>query len=458
MLRKKRDLRYDANDITEGVIWKQLLKYFFPILLGTFFQQLYNTVDAVIVGRYVGKEALAAVGGTTGPLINLIVGFFTGLASGATVIVSQFYGARREQEVSDTVHTAAALSLVIGVFLTVVGMLASGTLLGWMDTPADVLPLAGTYLSIYFAGMLPMVVYNIGSGIMRAVGDSRRPLYFLIIACLTNIVLDLIFVVWLNMGVAGVAWATTLSQLVSAVLVVITLCRSQLCFRLHVKKIRFHANLLYKTLHIGVPAGLQSVMYSISNVIIQTAVNGFGTDVLAAWAAYGKLDAVVFMVIGAYGVSITTFVGQNFGAGKIDRVHKSVRVCLAMTAATTVALCAVIYLLGEPLLGIFTDDPAVIVHGMDMVHTLMPLFITYISIEILSGALRGAGDTLVPTVMTLFGICVLRVIWVLGITPMVGTLSFMILSYPVTWTITSALFYIRYLRGKWIANGRRLVA
>lgn len=458
MLRKRRDLRYETNNITEGIIWQQLLKYFFPILLGTFFQQLYNTVDAVIVGRYVGKEALAAVGGTTGPLINLIVGFFTGLASGATVIVSQFYGARREQDVSDTVHTSAAMSLAIGVLLTVLGMLTSTALLQWMDTPADVLPLATVYLRIYFAGMLPMVVYNIGSGILRAVGDSKRPLYFLIIACLTNIVLDLVFVVWLNMGVSGVAWATTISQLVSAVLVVITLCRTQLCFRLVPGKIRFHKSLLIKTLHIGVPTGLQSVMYSISNVIIQTAVNGFGTDVLAAWAAYGKLDAMVFMVIGAYGVSITTFVGQNFGAGKIDRVHKSVRVCLLMTAATTVAMCTVIYFLGEPLLGIFTDDPAVILHGMEMVHTLMPLFVTYISIEILSGALRGAGDTLVPTVMTLFGICALRVVWVLGISPMVGTLSFMILSYPVTWTITSILFYIRYLRGRWITQGRKLAA
>lgn len=312
----RRRTAIEENSITQGVIWKQLLIFFFPILLGSFFQQMYNTADAVIVGKVVGKEALAAVGGATGALINLIVGFFVGLSSGATVILSQFFGARKHQEVSDTVHTAAAMALSFGAFLMVAGYILSPTLLRWMGTPEDIFDNAVTYIRIYFIGIIPSLIYNIGSGILRAVGDSRRPLYFLIAACMTNIVLDVILVVGFEMGVAGAAWATIISQLVSAVLVVLVLLRSHGAYQLQPRKIRFHPALLGRIMQIGLPAGLQSVMYSLSNVIIQSSVNAFGTDVLAAWTAYGKLDGLFWMIVGAFGVSITTFVGQNFGAGQ----------------------------------------------------------------------------------------------------------------------------------------------
>ncbi len=439
-----------GNSITEGVIWKNLLSFFFPILLGTFFQQLYNTVDAIIVGKFVGKEALAAVGGATGNLINLVVGFFVGLSSGTTVILSQFFGGRRYQEVGNTVHTAAALALAGGAVLTVLGILLCPAALALMDTPQDVMGHAVTYIRIYFAGMIPSMIYNIGSGILRAVGDSRRPLLFLICACMVNILLDILLVVGLEMGVAGAALATILSQTVSAVLVAFTLVRTPYAYRLEPRKIRFYGDLLDRIVRIGLPAGLQSVMYSLSNVIIQASVNGFGTDVLAAWTAYGKLDGLFWMTINAFGIAITTFVGQNFGAKQYDRVKKSVRVCLLMATGVTVALSAFLLLFGETLYRMFTDDASVVEQGLAILRLLVPTYITYICVEVLSGAVRGAGDSLIPTLFTLTGVCLLRVVWILGVVPLHHTLTTVILSYPITWLVTSILFIIYYLQGGWL--------
>ena len=448
-IRHRSNLERETS-ITEGVIWKQLLAFFFPILLGTFFQQLYNTADAMIVGQFVGKEALAAVGGATGNLINLLVGFFVGLASGATVIISQFYGGHRDEDVSKAVHTAAAMALGCGVLLTVVGIVLSPMLLRMMGTPEDVMDYALTYMRIYFAGMIPNLIYNIGSGVLRAVGDSRRPLYFLIAACLTNIVLDVVFVLYLHMGVAGAALATILSQTISAVLVALTLMRSDLSYKLFLRKIRFHMDLLGQIIHIGLPAGLQSVMYSLSNVIIQSSVNSFGTDVLAAWTAYGKLDGLFWMTVSAFGISVTTFAGQNFGAQRYDRVRKSVRVCMGMTALATATISILLLNFGENLYRLFSNDEEVIRQGMIILKLLVPTYMTYICVEVLSGAVRGAGDSVVPTLFTLCGICLLRVVWVKFVTPSHNDIDFMLLSYPITWTITSLLFVVYYLRGNWL--------
>ena len=416
---------FSQNSITEGVIWKNLLAFFFPILLGTFFQQLYNTADAVIVGKFVGKEALAAVGGATGTLVNLVVGFFVGLSSGATVILSQFYGGRRDREVSQAVHTAAAMSLAGGALFTVLGIVFSPVILRWMGTPEDVLVHAEVYVRIYFAGMIPSLIYNVGAGLLRAVGDSRRPLYFLISACMVNIVLDVL-------------------------LVVLTLLRSRQAYRLEPRKIRFYGNLLDRIVRIGFPAGLQSVMYSLSNIIIQASINAFGTDIVAAYTAYGKLDGLYWMMINAFGVSITTFVGQNFGAGKYDRMRRSVRVCLLMTFGATVLMSGFFLLLGEPLYRLFTDDAQVIALGMQILRLLVPTYVTYICIEVLAGAVRGTGDSLIPTLFTLTGVCLLRVAWVMGVAPAYHSLTVVLLSYPITWTITSVLFVIYYLKGGWL--------
>ena len=442
--------RPDINGITEGVIWKQLLLFFFPIVLGTFFQQLYNTADAIIVGKAVGKEALAAVGGSTGTLINLLVGFFVGLASGASVIIAQLFGARQAQDVSRAVHTTIALALSSGALLTAVGLLCAGGILELMGTPQEVMAYALPYLNIYFLGMIPQLVYNIGSGVLRAVGDSRRPMLFLICAALTNIVLDILLVLGLNLGVRGAAIATVLSQVVSAVLILVSLCHAQPVYRLHFRRIRFHGDMLARIVRIGLPAGLQSVMYSLSNMIIQASVNGFGTDVMAAWTAYGKIDGLYWMMISAFGVSITTFAGQNFGARRYDRMRRSVRVCLGMAAGVTVFMTALILAVGRPMLGMFTDDAHVVEMGMSIIRLIVPTWITYLCIEILSGAMRGAGDSLMPTLMTLTGVCLMRVFWVTVVVPRMHQLPVLMLSYPITWVITSCMFIVYYLRGRWL--------
>ena len=300
-----------TNQITEGVIWKQLLIFFFPILFGTFFQQLYNTADAMIVGHFVGKQALAAVGGTTGTLINLLIGFFTGLASGATVIIAQFYGAKKADKVHWAVHTSIAFSIAAGIGLMIVGIVFSRPMLQVMQTPADVIDYAVLYIRIFFAGTIANLLYNMGAGILRAIGDSKRPLYYLIICCFANIGLDLLFVAVFHMGVAGAALATILSQFLSAVLVLGALMRTKDMYRLEWKKLRIDGIMLKRIIRIGLPAGMESAMYSISNVIVQAGVNTLGTDSVAAWAAYGKVDGLFWMMVSALGISATTFIGQN---------------------------------------------------------------------------------------------------------------------------------------------------
>ena len=445
-----------GNGITEGVIWKQLLRFFFPILFGSFFQQLYNTTDAVIVGHFVGKEALAAVGGSTGTLINLLVGFFVGLSSGATVMVAQYYGAQQPQEVSKTVHTAMALSIASSVFLTVLGIAVAPWALRAMGTPEDIMDYAVTYMRIYFGGTLFSLVYNMGASILRAVGDSKRPLYFLIASTGVNIVLDLLFVVVFKLEVLGVAVATVLSQVFSAVLVVIVLVRTEMPYRLVFRKIRFHMDSLKQIVRIGIPAAFQSAMYSISNVIIQSSINSFGTDVVAAWTAYGKIDSVFWMTVQAYGLSASTFVGQNFGAQNYPRLRKTVRTCMLMAAVTTVGLSTVLYFFGGIVYRLFISDPAVIQQGVEILRMLVPTYITYISIEILGAAVRGTGDSVIPTVLTCFGVCILRVVWIMAVVPIRPSVLMVAASYPITWSVTSILFIIYYLQGGWLR--RRIAA
>ena len=435
------------NGITEGVIWKQLLYFFFPILLGTFFQQLYNTVDTVIVGNFLGKEALAAVGGGTSTVINLLIGFFTGLASGATVVISQYFGAKDDENVHKSIHTAIALSLVGGIIISIAGYLTAEPLLRLIDTPEDIMPLALSYIHIYFAGGIFIVMYNIGAGIFRAFGDSKSPLYFLIAGCLLNIVLDLLFVGPFGMGVEGAAYATVLSQVFSLVLVTISLKRKKDCCKLIFRDIKFEKYMLKKTIYIGLPAGLQSVLYTVSNLIIQADVNGFGTNAAAAWAAYGKLDCFFWMILQAFGIAITTFVGQNYGAGQIERSKKGVRTCLYMSFGTTFVIEAIYLTFSRYGFMMFVSDPAVIDIGVEILNCIVPFYFTYIFIEILSGAIRGTGKSLVPTLITVFGICVLRVIWLAIIPNLFGNLNAVMICYPVTWTVTSLAFFFYYKFG-----------
>jgi len=446
-----------GNAITEGAIWKQLLIFFFPILIGSFFQQLYNTVDTLIVGRYVGKEALAAVG-TTGNIINLLIGFFVGLSSGASVIISQFFGGEDHENLSRAVHSAIALALVGGLVLTGIGIAVSRPALKLINVPEEVTPQALTYLRIIFAGVLGGILYNIGTGILRAVGNSRYPLYVLIVCCIVNIVLDLLFVVVFHWDVMGVALATVIAQAISAVIVLIKLMRTEEAFRLVLKKIRFHKDTLKSIVRIGLPSGFQSVLYSISNLVVQSSINSFGTNAIAAWSAVGRVDGFVWMVLGAYGVSITTFSGQNFGARKYDRVLRGTRVCLLMAQGTILLLAVVELLFAGPILRLFTGDEAVVALGTSFIRIWAPAYVLYVFIEVYSGAIRGTGEALIPTLITLVGVCGLRLCWVAFVVPRWHEPAALAACYPFTWGVTAAVFIYYYLRRKWLKRGEERMA
>lgn len=435
-----------GNQITEGVIWKQLLLFFFPIVFGTLFQQIYNTADTLVVGRFVGKEALAAVGGSACQIVNLIVGFFVGLASGAAVIISQFYGAKDEKNVKLTLHTAVAFSVAASVVIGAAGFCFAEPILNLMGTPADVMEDSVIYLHIYFVGIIFNLVYNMGAGILRSVGDSKRPLYVLIITCVLNIILDVILVVIVKAGVAGVAVATVLSQAVSAAIVVWMLVKSAEIYALEIRKIRFHKKSLSLILRVGIPAGMESVMYSISNLLIQVFVNDLGTDTVAAWGTLGKIDALFWMVINSFGIAITTFVGQNYGAGKFSRMRKSVKICLVMSMASAVVISLVLMASGEYIYRVFTTDQKVITIGVHMIRFLLPYYSIYVVIGILSGALRGAGKVLVPMLLTCGGVCSLRIIWLFGVVTSHPGIDTIMLSYPVSWIITAVLFVLYYFK------------
>ncbi|MHB8127436.1 MAG: MATE family efflux transporter [Mobilitalea sp.] len=433
-----------SNGITDGIIWKQLLIFFFPLLFGTFFQQLYNTTDAIVVGRFVGKEALSAVGGTTGTLINVFVGFFVGISTGATVTISQYYGGRYKEEVSKAVHTAIALAIAGGTVIMLLGILGAPTALRWMGTPEDIMPYSLIYIRIYFGGMIANLIYNMGAGILRAIGDSKRPLYFLIMSCFINIVLDILFVVVFHWGVMGVALATVISQICSAGLVILTLMRTTECYKLYIRQISLHQEMLKKIIRIGLPAGFQSLMYSSSNVIIQANMNGFGTNTIAAWTAYGKIDGIFWMSMNSFGISVTTFVGQNFGAGKYDRVRKGTKVCLSMAMTVAVCMSVLLYFGGSYVYQLFTTDALVIEKGVDILRFLVPTFCTYVFIEIFSGSLRGMGNSFIPMILTSLGVCALRVVWIFTVVPIWPKVNTVIFSYPLTWVVTSILFIIYY--------------
>ena len=404
-----------VNGITEGRISQQLLLFFFPILFGTFFQQLYNTVDAIVVGQYLGTEALAAVGGGTGTAINLLIGFFTGLSSGATVIISQFYGAKEYKDTNKAIHTAMLIAILGGIIILAVGILFTRPILELIGTPEDVIGLAEEYMRIYFLGSV--------------------------------IILDVLFVGFTDMGVAGAAWATIISQAASAILVIIYLRKLDSDIRLSLRHLKIDSSILRNTLRIGLPTGIQSILYTISNLLIQANVNAFGTATAAAWAAYGKLDAVYWMAINAFGIAATTFVGQNYGAKLYDRVRSGVRISLAMGAVITLFLTGAFLLLQDKGLMLFTSDSEVLSIGVEILLILVPTWITYMPIEILSGVMRGCGKTLIPTIITIVGICGLRALWLEIVPAIRPTLLSVFLCYPISWIITSAAIIIYYYWG-----------
>lgn len=444
------DMQCNQRQITQGPIWKQLLIFFFPILLGTFFQQMYNTVDTIIVGRVVGTTALAAVG-ATGPLVNMVNGFFIGISSGATVILSQYYGAGNRQGVHDALHTGVALSLVLGAMITVLGVGLGPWVMGLMNMPENCLADASIYLRIYFAGAIGSMVYNMGAGILRAMGDSRRPMVFLMATCVLNVVLDILFVAVLHMGVAGAALATTVAQFLSAALPIGVLLKLPED-RLELRQLRIDRKLLGRILRIGVPAGLQFVTFDFSNILIQSGVNSFGDVTMAAWTAHGKTDAITWMISGAFGVSVTTFVGQNFGAQKYRRIRQSAWICLGMSVALVGAVAAVILCFRSQILGIYTDDPEVIAVGSVIMLSIMPFNIVFMPIEVFAGTMRGVGYSVVPTVITGCCVCLFRILWLATVVRRWHTLGMLTACYPISWIIAAGVFLTVYLRGNWLRS------
>lgn len=425
------------NRITEGVIWKQILIFFFPILVGTFFQQLYNTVDAVVVGRFAGKEALSSVGGSSSQIINLVVGFFTGLSAGATVIISQYYGAKNTERLQKALHTIYGFSFFFGLLVGVLGVIVTPWILRLMNTPADLMADSKLYVQIYFAGLVFIFIYNIGSSILRAIGDSRRPLYYLMVCCVINIILDLALVLGLRLGVLGVAVATLISQAFSAVLVTRALMYHTADLQLKLREVHIQKDLLGSMLRIGLPTGIQSCMYSTSNIIVQAALNMFGVDTMAAWTAFGKIDSIFWMINNAFGIAVTTFVGQNYGAGKWNRMKRGTQECLLMALAAAFLISLVLQTAGSLWFGIFTSDASVVAIGLRMMRIISPTYFLFVFIEIYSGALRAQGHVMMTTAITMSGVCLLRILWVKVIVPE-GTLEEIVACYPITWVVTAA--------------------
>ena len=431
-------------DMTEGPIVGHLIRFAIPLLIGNLFQQLYNTVDAWVVDNYVSKEAFAAVG-TVGPIINMLIGFFLGLSSGAGVVISQYYGAKKHDKVSETVHTSVLMTLVLGVLFTFVGIGMTPFMLDLMKTPESVLPESTAYLVIYFAGLLGLMVYNIGAGILRAVGDSRRPFYFLLCSALINTGLDLLFVLVFHMGVEGVALATVIAQGVSAILTVITLMRSDSCIKLSLRKLRFHYSALRKVFRVGIPAALQMTITSFSNVFVQSYINYFGDACMGGWTAYGKLDQLMFLPMQSLALASTTFVGQNLGTGNVERAKHGVKLTLWMSIAATAVIMVPMILAAPYTVSFFNDDPDVIEYGVLFLRYITPFYLLCTVNQVYAGALRGAGNSKVPMIVMLSSFVLFRQIYLYVMANYISnTVLPIAMSYPAGWLLCTALIVIYY--------------
>ena len=449
--------RQSSGLLTEGIIWKRLLRFFLPIAAGTCIQQLYNTVDGLIVGRFVGTAALAAVGGSSAQIVNLLIGFFVAATAGASVVIAQIYGAGRTEDVRNAAGNAITVFGLIGVALMAFGLAASPAMLTLLRTPADTLEGASLYLRIYFLGVPSILILNMESNMLRSVGDSFGPFVFMVAGCLTNIVLDLIFVVLFHWDIAGVAIATVLSQLVNMGLLTARLLRTKKRYRLSLRNLKLNGVYLANMLRLGVPSGFQSSMYAVSNMVIQIGVNSLGTVVVASWVMTSKVDGIYWAVSNAMGAAITSFIGQNLGAGRRDRARACVKQGMILHAVITVVISVLILLAGKPLLRILTEDAAVQETTYQVMLYFVPFYILWTIIEVISSVLRGAGDTLRPFLIISFGICIFRIVWMGTLFLRFHTLFVLCMSYAASWLVTDAAMVIYYKKGKWMDRSGRIL-
>ncbi len=431
-------------DMCNGPLLGKIIIYAVPLILSGILQLLFNAADIVVVGRFAGNHALAAVGSTSS-LINLLVNLFMGLSVGTNVLVASYYGGDKRHEISETVHTAIITALVGGVILIFVGFFLSKPLLVMMGTPADVIEHSVLYMRIYFAGMPVMLVYNYGSAVLRAVGDTKRPLYFLMIAGVVNVCLNLVFVIVFHMGVAGVALATVASQVISASLIVRCLMKTDSSYKLEIKKLKFNGDKFGRMMRIGIPAGLQGSIFSISNVLIQSSVNSFGSIVMAGNTAAANIEGFVYMAMNALHQTALSFTGQNMGARNYKRIYKIMWICLGMVTVIGLVLGNAVYIFGDALVGIYSSDVEVIRYGvLRLLYISVPYFLCGL-MDVMVGVLRGMGYAIMPMIVSLTGACGLRVIWIFTVFAANRTLSVLYLSYPVTWTVTFLVHFMCFM-------------
>ncbi|MEG1575789.1 MAG: MATE family efflux transporter [Clostridium sp.] len=436
--------------MTEGVIWKQLIIYSIPLLIGNLFQQLYNTVDSVVVGRYIGSSALAAVGASA-PVLNLIIGMFMGISVGSGVIISQYYGAKDEQKMSWAIHTSIALSIIGGILLTIVGVVLSPTILRLMKTPDAVMVNSVLYFRILFMGSLFNLLYNMGAGMLQAVGDSKRPLYYLCISSVINIVLDILFVSRFHMGVDGVAYATIISQFVSMALSMVTLMRADDIYRLSIKKIKIDVRMMKRVLSLGLPSGVQQSVVSLSNVIVQTNINMYGAMAMAGFGAYNMIEGFVVLPMMSFCMTATTFTGQNIGAGKPERVKQGMKQGMIICLIYTVIISIVLFFKVENVLRIFSEEEGVVYYG-NLAMLIMVPFYTVLSIhQILMGTLRGAGKSMQSMLISVGNMCVIRMLYINFVVPYFPSYEAVMWGYPITWTTMVIMDYIYLKKGNWTA-------
>lgn len=435
--------------MTEGGIARKIFFFSVPLILGNLLQQLYNTVDSIIVGNFVGSNALAAVGSSTS-IICLLIAFSQGLAVGAGVIVSQYLGAKEKQGVQDAVHTAIALSAILGVIITVGGICFSSQLLRWMHTPAEVFDESALYLKLYFGGVIFSVLYNMAAGILNAAGNSRRSLLYLAVASVTNIVLDLVLIAGLHMGVAGAAVATDISQLVSCVLSLLFLMRVPADYQVSLGKIRVQKKMAVRIITVGLPTGIQNMVISFSNVLVQSSVNGFGAAAMAGFGAYMKIDGFNILPVMSFSMAVTTFTGQNYGAGKIDRVKKGMRVTLAMGFVYTVLTGVLLLTFADPLMRMFTKDAEVIAFGKQAMRYFCPFYFLLSIMHGLAGTVRGTGKSVPPMVILLTSLCLFRIIWIQFVLPLFSMIDGVFVLYPVSWAFGTVLMILYTWKGKWL--------
>ena len=446
-------LRHRDTDMTEGNIARVLINFALPLLIGNIFQQLYNTVDSIVVGNYVSKQALAAVG-CTGPIINALIGIFVGLSGGAGVVISQYYGAKDRDMLHSSVQTTVALTLIMCVVLTVLGVLFTPYMLRLMDTPDDVFPEAVEYLRIYFMGVSGLLLYNIGSGILRAVGDSTHPLYFLIFSALTNTVLDVLFVKYFRMGIAGAAVATIVAQGLSAILVIGMLIRSDADYRIDPRRPQLKGSLLRKICAIGIPTAIQMGITAFSNIFVQSYINHFESSCMAGWAAYNKIDAFALLPLMSLSMSITTFMGQNLGAGKFDRAKKGPITCLGISFGIVILILIPLMIFAPQLVSLFNREEEVLSFGTLFIRMISPFYLLCTINQVMAGALRGAGDTKSSMFIMLGSFVVFRQIYLFIVYRLGGGIIPIALGYPAGWIMCSTILLLYYRSGAWMKKYR----